>query len=126
MFHLSIVTLADAGKTDDKDQPGMISGLLIDSISSGSVFHAFTKFSKRAKRPVKSVSSAQVLGKSAAADEAYLLKDSYCKLLGVSFPLSIFGDKKDLYETISTKRLISDILSKRMLHRYYMTSKLVK
>ena len=99
---------SDESKTEDKSEIGMLSGLLIGTLCSSYVFHTLILFSKRAKRPVKSVTSAEELVTNAAADEGSLLKSAYCKLLDTDVGLSVIVDTKDLYETISTKRLATD------------------
>ena len=105
---LNIVCFADASKTDDKGQLGMVTGLMIGELSTGAVFHSLIWFSKRAKRPVKSVASAEVLATGAAADEGMLLKNACIKLFGVNIELCVIVDTMDLFDTISTKRLPTD------------------
>ena len=83
----------------------------------------------RLKRPVKLVASAEILGTSDDAYEAYLIKDAYCRLLGVNFPLSIIVNTKDLYETISTKCPPTDKSIKRdvaSLRSDFVLVKLIK
>ena len=107
-FSLNIVCFADASKTDDKGQLGMVTGLMIGEPSTGAVFHSLTWFSKRAKRPVKSVASAEFLATGAAADEGMLLKNACIKLFEVNIGLCVIVDTMDLFDTIPTKRLPTD------------------
>lgn len=107
-YEVNIVAFSDASKVDDKGQLGMISGLMLGELKTKAVYHSITWFYKKAKRPVKSVASAEVLGTGAAFDESVLLKHTYSKLLGISVRLFLVVDSKDLYDTISTKRLPTD------------------
>ena len=77
-FPFGIPTLSDARKTEDKAQTGMLSGRLIGTLSSRSVFHTLIWLSRREKRTVSSVTSAEVLGTSVEAEEGFLLKSAYC------------------------------------------------
>ena len=81
---------------------------MIGELEQGAVFHPLTLISKRAKSPIKSVSYAKVLSASTAADEGTILKQAYNKLLGIDVGFTIVVDTKDLYDTISTKRLPTD------------------
>ena len=107
-FDLNVVCFADASKVEDKGQLGMVTGLMVGDFTTGAVFHALTWFSKRAKRPVKSTASAEVLATGAAADEGILLKHACFKIFGVNVGLHVILDTMDLYDTISTKRLPTD------------------
>ena len=60
-FPLAILTFADASKTEDKGQTGVLSGLLIGTLSSRYVFYSAHIALKRTERAVKSVESADVL-----------------------------------------------------------------
>lgn len=70
-----------------RNQIGMIIGLMIGDLASGTVFHALTWFYKRSKRTFKSIASAEVIGKITTADEEIILKQAYRKLLGVTVTL---------------------------------------
>lgn len=102
LFDMNIISFADTSETDDKGQLRIISGLLIGYTTTSSVSHAIYWFSKVAKRPVKSVASAEVLGTGAAADDGLLLKYAHYKLLGTNVSLIVVVDTKDLFDTIST------------------------
>ena len=80
-FPMDIVTFADALKTEREYQIRMLSGLLIGTLSASYVFHTLTLFSKRAKRPVRFVTSVELLGTSAAAHEGFLRRPTYHKSL---------------------------------------------
>lgn len=82
----------------------MINGLMVDDLATGAVFHALTWFSKRSKRPVQSVVSADVLGISATADEDILLNREYRKILGVNIDLFVIVDSKDLYKEFTNRQ----------------------
>ena len=69
------------------------------------MFHSLSCFTKRAKRSVKSVPFTETLRTSVAVDEGVTLKIAHRKNFELNFVLSVVVDKKDPYETISTKRL---------------------
>eukprot|EP00171_Calliarthron_tuberculosum_P023065 IDg23065t1 len=105
---MSILTFADANKLDATGQLGMITGLLLGDMKGGSVFQVLSWFSKKSRRPVKSVASAEVLAAGYASDEGMLLSQVYSILTNSNVNLRIVVDSKDLFDTISTRRLPVD------------------
>lgn len=69
---LNVVTFADASKTNEKGKMCMINSLMLGDLATCAVFHGLTWLSKRSKRPVQSVGSAEVLVTSSAAGEGNL------------------------------------------------------
>ena len=102
---MAILPFGGASNREDKAQIGILIGVLIGTLSSCSVFHTLTWLSKHSRRPIKSVESAEVPRTTIAADEGSLPKSAYFKIIGVNSELSVIVDTKDLYKTISTKRL---------------------
>ena len=105
---MNIIAFADASKTEEKGQLGMVAGLMLCKIKTGSLFHAIQWSPKRAKRPANFVASAEVLSTGDASDEGLILKSAYNKLLGTNVGLMIVAASKDLYDTVLTKRLTTD------------------
>ena len=108
LYSLSILVFADASRKEDRGQLGYICGLLIGDISLGSIYHTLSWSSTKAKRPVKSIGSAEVLATGAAIDEGKLISQAMSTLLNYTVDLTIVLDSKDLYDTISTCRLATD------------------
>ena len=67
-YELSIDTFSDASKFEDRGQIGLVCWLMIEKFGNGSVYHPSMWSSKRAKRPVKSVATAEVLAATVASD----------------------------------------------------------
>lgn len=101
---LRVVVFADASRTESYGQVGVIAGLLVDELQDGAIFHATSWLSHKAKRPVKSVPSAEILAAAEGIDEGKTVAATYSELLGMAVKLQVCVDSKDLYSTLSTQR----------------------
>lgn len=109
-YALSILVFADASRKLDHGQLGTSSDFLFGDIAEGSTFHALSWTSRKSKRPVKSVASAEILAAGEPVDEGKLLRKAFDNLLGIDVELVIALDSKDLFDTLSTCRGATDRL----------------
>jgi len=107
-YAISLVVFADASRKQDHGQLGMLSGLLFGELSEGSTVHVLSWSSRKSKRPVKSIASAETLAVGEAIDEGKLLRNAFERLLNIEIELVIILDSKDLFDTLSTCRNATD------------------
>ena len=105
---LTLVIFADASKSDQNGQIGVLCGLMFGNMSPESVFHLITWVSHKAKRPVKSVPAAEILAAGESIDEGKVIKLALVEMLGVKVNLHICIDSKDLFFSMSTHKASID------------------
>ena len=105
---LSILIFADASQQNDHGKLSYLGWLLFGNLESGSVFRTLSWSSHKSQRPMKSVSPAENLAAGEAIDEWKLLVKAVEELLGTEVGLSMVAYFKDLFSTLSTRRLASD------------------
>ena len=103
-YELSILVFADASKPREHGQIGVLAGLLVGELESGSIFHSLSWISHKSKRPVKSVPAAEILAAGEAIDEAKSIAHAYRQLLGVKIGVQLCVDSKDLFRSMSSQR----------------------
>ena len=101
---VSAVMFADAGKTEDHGILSYIGGILLGQLKKGSQFYPLSWSSRKSKRPVKSIGSAEVLAVGEAIDEGKILKSVVSTIIGVNVKLLVATDSKDLFNSLSTQR----------------------
>lgn len=77
-------------------------------MDKNSIIHVISWSSIKARRPVKSVASAEVLAASAGVDEAKLIAAAYAHLLQREVDVIVVVDSLDLHGTITTTHLPTD------------------
>ncbi len=108
-FHnVSVLIFADAIHPSDHGQLAFLSGLLFGDLASGSVFHVLSCPSRKLRRPVKSIASAETLAAGEAIDEGKVTVRAFEDLFGFKIQLSIAIDSKEVFTTLSTCQLASD------------------
>ena len=107
-FQLSVVVFADASKSNENGQLGIVTGLLIGDLCEGSVLHNISWISHKSKRPVKSVPAAEILAAAEGIDEGKMISGAYSEIFNMKVDLKIFVDSKDLFTSLSTQRLSID------------------
>ena len=103
-YQISVLVFCDAGRSTENARLSVISGLLIGSMESGSVYHAVSWFSHKCKRPVRSIPAGEILAAGEGIDDGVVLKRAYALLLDVDVDLIVALDSKDLYSSLSTQR----------------------
>ena len=101
-YEISVLVFSDANRQDSNGQLGFICGLLVGPFSVGSLFHTISWSSKKSKRPVRSIGSAETIAAGVAIDEGKLLVMSLKLLLGIHVDLRVCVDSKDLWDTLTT------------------------
>ena len=96
-YDLSVLVFADASRKEDHGQLSFLSGILFGNLASGSVFHVISCSSRKSRRPVKSVASAETLAAGDAIDEGKLIVKAFNELLNLNMGLWIAVDSKDLF-----------------------------
>ena len=86
-YKISVLVFADASKKDDHVQLCYLSGLLFDDLQTGSVFHALSWCSRKSRRPVKSIASAETLAACKAIGEGEMLVKAISELLDLQIGL---------------------------------------
>lgn len=81
-----------------------ISGVLVDEIYIGSLFHILSWSSHKAKRPVRSIRVAEVLGSGKAIYERKKVAQTASLVFEMDIPLYAALDSKDLFTSLSTQR----------------------
>ena len=103
-----MVVFADASKSNENGQLGIVTGLLIGDLCEGSVLHNISWISHKSKRPVKSVPAAEILAAAEGIDEGKMISGAYSEIFNMEVDLKIFVDSKDLFTSLSTQRLSID------------------
>lgn len=101
---LSVLVFADASRTDDIGQLGVLTGLLVGEMKSNSIYHPISWISHKAKRPVKSVPAAEILAAGEGIDEGKAIASAYSELLDMDIRVRLCVDSKDLFTSLSTQR----------------------
>lgn len=107
-LELSVAVFADASKSDENGQLGIITGLLIGDMKEGSVFHNTSWLSHKSKRPVKSVPAAEIFAAAEGIYEGKMIAGVYSEIFKMKISLRLFVDSKDLFTSLSTQRLSID------------------
>lgn len=81
-------------------------GVIVDSLSSGSVLHPVSWVSHKLRPPVKSIASAEVLATGEPISEVKVIVNAFIDSLGLDLDLLIAVDSKDLFSSFSTCRLV--------------------
>ena len=105
---ISVCVFADAGRQSDYGQLSTIAGVLLGSLQQESTFYTLSWSSRKSRRPVRSIGSAETLAVGEAIDEGKLLKEAISLLLQIDVQLIIVTDSKDLYNSLSTQRNATD------------------
>lgn len=103
-YVLTVLAFADASKSSENGQLGVLVGLLLGEMKMGSIFHPISWNSHKSKRPVKSVPAAEILATSEAIDESKMIAHAYMELLNLNVPVHVCVDSKDLFTSLSTQR----------------------
>lgn len=101
---LSVLVFADASRTDDVGQLGVLTGLLIGEMKNNAIYHTISWISHKAKRPVKSVPAAEILAAGEGIDEGKVIAGAYSELLNMDIRVRLCVDSKDLFTSLSTQR----------------------
>jgi len=101
-YEISVVVFSDANRSNSSGQLGFIAGLVIGDFKKDSPFHAFAWASRKSKRPVRSIGSAETIAAGIAIDEGKILALSVLELLNVEAKLRICVDSKDLWDSLTT------------------------
>ena len=99
-----MLAFADASRSDDRGQLGVLIGLLIADLKSDTIFHAISWLSHKSKRPVKSVPAAEILASAEAIDEAKSIAHAYSQILDMKISVRLCVDSEDLFTSLSTQR----------------------
>ncbi|PXF43473.1 hypothetical protein BWQ96_06766 [Gracilariopsis chorda] len=75
---------------------------------SNSVLHTLSWASRKSRRPVKSIGSAEVLAAGTAIDEVKILFKALSNMFNLDVSLAVVMDSKDFFDIISTCRNASD------------------
>lgn len=84
-YKLSILVFSHASRATENGQLLFIKGLLIGELSNGSILHTISWSSRKSRRSVKSIASAEVLVVGAGIDEGKVLVKLYESLLKTSW-----------------------------------------
>lgn len=95
---LYIAIFSDAGRLSDHRQLPYISGLLIWSLALNYVFHTVSWMLHKSKRPVKSISAAEILVASEPINEGNVLQSTLSTLTETPVRLVIILDSNDVYK----------------------------
>ena len=68
-YELSVVVFSDANRQNSSAQLGYIAGLVLGDLQTGSPFHVLGWTSRKSKRPVRSIGSAETIAAGIAIDE---------------------------------------------------------
>lgn len=103
-YEISTVAFADTRKGSSSGQLGVIIGLLIGELKTGSIFHTIPWISHKFKRPLKSTSAAEIFATSEAIDEAKVIENTNKGLLGITLTVCIVLNTKGLCRSLSTQK----------------------
>ena len=103
-YQLSVLVFADASRTDDCGQLGILTGLLIGEIKKNAIYHTISWISHKAKRPVKNVPAADILAAAEYIDEGNTISKAYSELLDMDMKVRLAVDSKDLFTSLSTQK----------------------
>ena len=125
-YDLGVLLFADASRTNENGQLGVLAGLLVGELKNNAIYHAVSWRSHKSKRPVKSVSAAEILAAAEGIDEE---KSLLAHILSCWTWISMYG-------FVWTPRIRSHFFrhneiqliapSVAMLAVYYLSSKLVQ
>ena len=99
-YKLSVLVFADGSRKGDHGQLCLLSELLFGSIFSGSVFHIISWSSRKSRRPLKSVASAETLGAVEAIDEIKVTFKAYNELLIINIGLWTAVHSEDFFNYV--------------------------
>lgn len=105
---LSVLVFADAAGPSPSGQLRFIAGLLIGSLTQGSLFLSNAWTSHFSKCPVNSIACAAVLASCAAIDEGKMVANAYRRLLQTTINLLVVVDSKDLFLVLSSSHKPED------------------
>lgn len=101
--HARVMVFSDARRVTDYGQLCYVTGILLDGLVIGSIFHTLSWSSRKIKRPVKSTGAAEILAAGEAIDEGKVLHDALQLILATKIDLWIAVDRKELYTSFSTQ-----------------------
>lgn len=108
-YEMSIVVFSDANRHDSCRKIGFIAGLVVGEFKSGSPLYTLTWSSRKSRRPVRSIGSAETIAASIAIDEGKIISKSVIALLGTGQSyVSVLIQK--IYWTLS-RRVMSLLIS---------------
>ena len=103
-YELSVLVFADASRTDDCGQLGVVTALLVGDMKKNSIYHIVSWVSHKAKPPVKSVPAAEIFTAAEGIYEGKTLARAYSELLDIDIKVRLCVDSKDLFTSLSTQK----------------------
>ncbi len=94
-YTVSLLIFTYASHPSDHGLLVFLSGLLFGNFASGSVFHVLSWSSRKSRRPVKSIASAETSAAGEAIDEGKVIVRAFEDLFGFKIQLSIAIDSND-------------------------------
>ena len=103
-YDLSVLVISDASRTDENNQLGVITGLLVGEMQQNAISHALSWISHKCKRPFKSVPAAEILVAAEGIDEGKVVAKAYSELRDMDTKVRLCVDLKDMFTSLSTQR----------------------
>lgn len=113
---MSLLTHADASRSDPYGQLAVIFGLLAGGFAYNFIFHCLSWVSRKSKRPVNSVPEAEILASSEAIDEAKGIAHVLSEIMILGVKVHLFFDGKDLLSPHKRSAILYKGLLELMSH----------